>query len=86
VPSRATSALPHALGGRAVAQDPAHGDQARTPLVPVLAALRVAPTVRTLHVHHTIRTRYRLAAIEGPAEVHLHGVTAEDVAAILREP
>jgi len=34
------------LDGRAVAQDPAHGDQARTPFVPVLAPLRVAPPVR----------------------------------------
>ena len=44
---------------RAVAQHPRHGDQARSPLVPVLAPLRVTPPRRAPHPHATIRTRVR---------------------------
>jgi hypothetical protein len=45
--------------GRAVAQHPRHRDQARSPLMSVLAALRVAPSRRTLHRHGMIRTCVR---------------------------
>jgi hypothetical protein len=48
------------LRRRAVAQYPGHGDQARSPLVPVLAPLRVTPPVRSPHPHDKIRTRVRL--------------------------
>jgi hypothetical protein len=44
---------------RAVTRHPAHDDPPRSPLVPVLAALRVTPPVRTLHPHGTIRTQKR---------------------------
>jgi hypothetical protein len=53
-----TGPLPRGHGGRAVAQHPGHRDQARPPLVPVLAALRVTPPLRTPHPHGTIRTLY----------------------------
>jgi hypothetical protein len=35
----------------AITQHPRHGDQARSPLVPVLAPLRVTPPVRPPHPH-----------------------------------
>jgi hypothetical protein len=50
----------HGPRGRAVAQHPRHGDQPRTPLVPVLAPLRVTPPVRTLDPMGTIRTHVRV--------------------------
>ncbi len=63
VPRRATThPLPGSQGGRAVAQHPRHCDQTWSPLVPVLAPLRVTPPRRTPHAHDTIRTRIRLAA------------------------
>jgi hypothetical protein len=51
--------LPLGRRRRAITRHPAHDDQPRPPLVPVLAALRVTPPVRTLHPHDTIRTRVR---------------------------
>src|SRR6266516_6444916 len=62
MPRRAADPLLGSQSGRAVAQHPRHGDQPRSPLVPVLAPLRVTPPVRTPHPHDTIRTRIRLAA------------------------
>jgi hypothetical protein len=44
---------------RAVTRHPRHGDQARSPLVPVLALLRVMPPGWPPHPHKTIRTRKR---------------------------
>jgi len=40
---------------RTVARHPRDSDQARPPLVPVRAPLRVTPPVRTMHPHATIR-------------------------------
>jgi hypothetical protein len=54
--------LPLRRRWRAFTRHPAHDDPPRSPLVPVLAALRVAPPVRTMHPDDTIRTRVRPAA------------------------
>ena len=43
----------------AVAWRPVHGDQARSPLVPIRAPLRVTPPHRPPHPHKTSRTRKR---------------------------
>jgi hypothetical protein len=70
------------LGGKrggAVAQHPAHDDLARSPLVPVRAALRVVatPPVRTLHPHdgsleHTFEQIYiNRAGLEADSQDHL---------------
>jgi hypothetical protein len=64
VPGRASPG--RSLRRRAIAQHPRHDDQARSPLVPVLAPLRVRPPCRTPHAHDTIRTRIRLAAQRPP--------------------
>ncbi len=48
--------------GRAAAQHPGHRDQARSPLVPVRAPLRVAPPVRPPNPMGTIRTHVRFVA------------------------
>jgi hypothetical protein len=47
-------------GRGTVAQHPRNNDPARPPLVPVFAPLRVAPPLRPVHVHDTIRTQVRL--------------------------
>ena len=57
VPARA-----HARPARGtVARHPRESDQARSPLMPVGVPLRVAPPIRPLHPHDTIRTRVRFA-------------------------
>ena len=57
--------LPLGRRWRAVTRHPAHDDPPRSPLVPVLAALRITPPARTLHPHDTIRTRARMAGTSG---------------------
>ena len=73
MPGRATRPLPGSLGGRAVAQHPGHRDQAHQtrPEAPPNLSPVYGPPPRP--------------AIEHPREVHLHlhGVSAEDIAAIL---
>jgi len=53
----------------AVAHHPRDDDPARSPLVPVLAPLRVTPPVRPLNPMGTIRTRVRLEASLRPQAV-----------------
>jgi hypothetical protein len=64
VPGRAATG--RRPGRRAVAQQPRHGDQSRSPPVPVLAPLRVTPPVRTRTPIGTIRTRVRMAREGSP--------------------
>jgi hypothetical protein len=58
------------LRWRAVAQHPRHRDQPRSPLVSVLAALRITPPTRTPHTHGTIRTHARTGQGAAGAQVH----------------
>jgi len=60
VPRRAAACpLPHGLGRTAVAHHPGHDDQARAPLVPVPAPLRVAPPVRPPRRHSPLTIDHR---------------------------
>ena len=55
--------VPRLVPGRPAARRLAvHHQVTRSPLVPVLAALRVTPPVGTLHLHSPIRTRERSEA------------------------
>jgi hypothetical protein len=58
--------------GRAVTRLPAHGDQARPPLVPVLAPLRIAPPRGPTHAHDAIRTQMRGAWTGRTLRIYSH--------------